>query len=52
MFNIGYGSNKKTRYLMLDGFKKFVIYNVKVFYDYLVIWFYIYVLVCSGKLNF
>lgn len=36
---------------MPDGFKKFVIHNVKVSYDYLVIWFYIYVSVCSGKLN-
>jgi len=29
MPNIGYGSNKKTRHMMPDGFKKFVIHNVK-----------------------
>ncbi|EDO44975.1 predicted protein [Nematostella vectensis] len=29
MPNIGYGSNKKTRFLMPDGFKKFVVHNVK-----------------------
>merc|ERR1712141_807850 len=29
MPSIGYGSNKKTRHLMPDGFKKFVIHNVK-----------------------
>lgn len=31
MPNIGYGSNKKTRHIMPDGFKKFLIHNVKVF---------------------
>ena len=30
MPSIGYGSNKNTRHLMPDGFKKFVIHNVKV----------------------
>ena len=30
MPNIGYGSNKKTRHVMPDGFKKFVVHNVKV----------------------
>lgn len=30
MPSIGYGSNKKTRHLMPDGFKKFVIHNVQV----------------------
>ena len=30
MPSIGYGSNKKTRHLMPDGFKKFVVHNVKV----------------------
>ncbi|RMX47625.1 large ribosomal subunit protein eL32 [Pocillopora verrucosa] len=29
MPSIGYGSNKKTRHLMPDGFKKFVIHNVQ-----------------------
>jgi large subunit ribosomal protein L32e len=29
MPNIGYGSNKKTRHLMPNGFKKFVVSNVK-----------------------
>lgn len=29
MPNIGYGSNKKTRHVMPDGFKKFLIHNVK-----------------------
>lgn len=29
MPNIGYGSNKKTRHIMPDGFKKFLIHNVK-----------------------
>ncbi|KAJ7383562.1 60S ribosomal protein L32 [Desmophyllum pertusum] len=29
MPSIGYGSNRKTRHLMPDGFKKFVIHNVK-----------------------
>ncbi|XP_068702776.1 large ribosomal subunit protein eL32-like [Montipora capricornis] len=29
MPNIGYGSNKKTKHLMPDGFKKFLIRNVK-----------------------
>merc|ERR1712110_1327759 len=29
MPNIGYGSNKKTRHMLPDGFKKFVIYNEK-----------------------
>eukprot|EP00794_Sanderia_malayensis_P016995 gene16995-18707_t len=29
MPNIGYGSNKNTRHLMPDGFKKFVVHNVK-----------------------
>lgn len=31
MPNIGYGSNKKTRHVMPDGFKKFLIHNVKVY---------------------
>lgn len=31
MLNIGYGFNKKIRYVMFDGFKKFFIYNVKVY---------------------
>lgn len=40
MPSIGYGSNKKTRHLMPDGFKKFVIHNVKVFtMTIFVIWF-------------
>ena len=30
MPSIGYGSNKKTRHMMPDGFKKFVVHNVKV----------------------
>ena len=30
MPNIGYGSNAKTRHMMPDGFKKFVVHNVKV----------------------
>ena len=30
MPSIGYGSNKKTRHLMPDGFYKFVVNNVKV----------------------
>ena len=30
MPSIGYGSNKKTRHLMPDGFKKFIVHNVKV----------------------
>lgn len=30
MPSIGYGSNAKTRHLMPDGFKKFVVHNVKV----------------------
>jgi len=29
MPNIGYGSNKKTRHYLPNGFKKFVVYNVK-----------------------
>ncbi|XP_065072155.1 large ribosomal subunit protein eL32-like [Rhopilema esculentum] len=29
MPSIGYGSNKNTRHLMPDGFKKFVVHNVK-----------------------
>merc|ERR1712006_16553 len=29
MPNIGYGSNKKTRHMLPDGFKKFVIHNEK-----------------------
>ncbi|CAH1764394.1 5877_t:CDS:2 [Entrophospora sp. SA101] len=29
MPKIGYGSNKKTRHLMPNGFKKFLVYNVK-----------------------
>ncbi|KAF0374108.1 60S ribosomal protein L32 [Gigaspora margarita] len=29
MPKIGYGSNKKTRYLMPNGFKKFLVSNVK-----------------------
>jgi len=29
MPSIGYGSNSKTRHLMPDGFKKFVVHNVK-----------------------
>ncbi|CAH3161462.1 unnamed protein product [Porites lobata] len=29
MPSIGYGSNKKTRHLMPDGFKKFIVHNVK-----------------------
>ena len=28
MPNIGYGSNKKTRHYLPNGFKKFVVYNV------------------------
>merc|ERR1711934_79846 len=28
MPNIGYGSNKKTRHLMPNGFKKFLVHNV------------------------
>ena len=30
MVRIGYGSNKKTRGLLPNGFKKFVVHNVKV----------------------
>merc|ERR1712055_101408 len=29
MPNIGYGSNKKTRHVCPDGFKKFVVHNIK-----------------------
>ena len=29
MPNIGYGSDKKTRHYLPNGFKKFVVYNVK-----------------------
>ncbi|KAK3739732.1 hypothetical protein QZH41_016179 [Actinostola sp. cb2023] len=29
MPSIGYGSNRKTRHLMPDGFKKFVVHNIK-----------------------
>ncbi|XP_077978277.1 large ribosomal subunit protein eL32-like [Glandiceps talaboti] len=29
MPNIGYGSNKKTRHLLPDGFKKFLVHNVR-----------------------
>jgi len=29
MPNIGYGSNKKTRHYLPNGFKKFVVHNVK-----------------------
>merc|ERR1712121_197636 len=29
MPSIGYGSNAKTRHMMPDGFKKFVVHNVK-----------------------
>uniref|UniRef100_A0A803TR24 60S ribosomal protein L32 n=1 Tax=Anolis carolinensis TaxID=28377 RepID=A0A803TR24_ANOCA len=29
MPNIGYGSNKKTKHMLLSGFNKFVVYNVK-----------------------
>lgn len=31
MPSIGYGSNRKTRHLMPDGFKKFVVHNLKVY---------------------
>ncbi len=30
LVRIGYGSNKKTRGLLPNGFKKFVVHNVKV----------------------
>lgn len=30
MPSIGYGSNKKTRHMMPNGFYKFVVNNVKV----------------------
>lgn len=30
MPNIGYGSNKKTRHLLPNGFKKFVVRNKRV----------------------
>merc|ERR1712022_99695 len=29
MPNIGYGSNKKTKHMLKNGFKKFLIHNVK-----------------------
>ena len=29
MPNIGYGSNKKTRHMLKNGFKKFLVHNVK-----------------------
>merc|ERR1711860_361036 len=29
MPNIGYGSSKKTRHLLPDGFKKFLVHNIK-----------------------
>lgn len=29
MPNIGYGSDKKTRHYLPNGFKKFVVHNVK-----------------------
>uniref|UniRef100_A0A8C4HSH6 60S ribosomal protein L32 n=1 Tax=Dicentrarchus labrax TaxID=13489 RepID=A0A8C4HSH6_DICLA len=29
MPNIGYGSNKKTKYMLPTGFKKFLVHNVK-----------------------
>lgn len=30
MPSIGYGSNKKTRHMLPDGFRKFVVHNVAV----------------------
>lgn len=30
MPNIGYGSNKKTKHMMPDGFYKFTVHNLKV----------------------
>ena len=30
MPNIGYGSNKKTRHMLSNGLRKFVVSNVKV----------------------
>ena len=32
MPNIGYGSDKRTKYLMPDGFKRFTVSKVKVQY--------------------
>ncbi|XP_032077661.1 60S ribosomal protein L32-like [Thamnophis elegans] len=29
MLNIGYGSNKKTKHMLLLGFRKFLVHNVK-----------------------
>ncbi|WP_395239519.1 eL32 family ribosomal protein, partial [Salmonella sp. s54412] len=29
MPSIGYGSNRKTRHMMPDGFKKFVVHNIQ-----------------------
>lgn len=29
MPNIGYGSNKKTRHMLPNGFKKFLVHNVR-----------------------
>ena len=29
MPNVGYGSNKKTRHMLPDGFRKFLVHNVK-----------------------
>ena len=30
MPSIGYGSNKKTRHMLPDGFRKFLVHNVAV----------------------
>lgn len=30
MPNIGYGSTKKTKHMLPDGFKKFLVHNVRV----------------------
>ena len=40
MPNIGYGSTKKTRFMLPDGFRKLLVHNVKVtFSDFSIIFY-------------
>lgn len=41
MPSIGYGSNKKTRHMLPDGFKKFIVHNVEVGRTFLALKIYI-----------
>jgi len=49
MPNIGYGSNKKTRHMISNGLRKFVVSNIKV--SSWLVWLIVLVAFCVGVLS-